>query len=81
MKLLCLLVAALPHEELLQLVIVVFCHEEEVNCNVAEDENDEANAEAASSRRFRHKVTEAHDVIHKEDASAFVESLHAIREF
>ena len=62
-------------------MVVVFGHEEEMNCNVSKDANNEADAEAASSLRFRHKVTEAHDVIHEEDARAFIESLHAIREF
>ena len=52
-----------------------------MNCNVTKDENDEADADAASSLGLRHKVTETHDVIHEEDARAFVESLHAVREF
>ena len=69
---------AFSHKELLQLVVVIFGHEEEMNCNVAKNANNEADAEAASSLRFRHKVTEAHDVVHEEDARAFIESLHAI---
>ena len=48
---------------------------------VAEYVRKEADAEAASSLRFRYKVTETHDVVHEEDARDFVESLHAIRKF
>ena len=73
--------AEFSHNALLQLVVVVFGHEEEMNCNVAKNANNKTYAEATSSLGFRHKVTEAHNVIHEEDARAFIESLHAIREF
>ena len=73
-------VAHLFHDSFLELVEVILGHEKEVDKDVEEDGNDEADAQVAAGLRLGHKVTEAHQVVHEEDARALVENLHLIRE-
>ena len=58
----------------------VFCHEKEVHRDVEEDKDNEAYAQVATGLRVGHEITEAHEVVHEEDASTLIENLHSVGE-
>ena len=51
-----------------------------MHADIEKDKCDEADSEIVAGFGTRNEVTEAHDVVHEENARALVEGLHAVLE-